>query len=88
MDFGFPPFGAQWERGPSGFLKDGVGAIPHQMPSRWSDILVVFAATPKRTKSSSLFLLCRSRVMKMQESAISGILKTFLKGRKNSSKED
>ena len=64
MDFGFPPFGAQWERGPSGFLKDGVGAIPHQMHLDGPNLC--FRRDAKEDQIFVSFLVEVS-VMKMQE---------------------
>ena len=83
MDFGFPPFRGQWARGPSDFLADAVGAILQQRPSRWSDVLDRLRRDSKEDSSLIPFLVEQvSSQTKAQKSAVSGILKTFLNGRK------
>ena len=86
-NFALPPFMGQWARGPSDFLADAVGAILQQTPSLWFDVLDrLHRDTEKDIKGGLLGFLVEqvSSQTKVEESAVSGILTTFLIGRETS----
>jgi len=75
----------QWAHGPSDFLADAVGAILQQRPSRWSDVLDRLSRDIKEddTKEGLVRFLVQkvASQTKVEESAASCILTTFLTGR-------
>ena len=81
-DFALPPFMGQWARGPSDFLADAVGAILQQTPSLWSDVLDRLRRDIEQddTSGSLVRILVEqvSCLTKVEQSAASGILTTFL----------
>jgi hypothetical protein len=85
MDFALPPSMGQWAHGPSDFLADAVGAILQQRPSRWSDVLDRLSRDIKEddTKEGLVRFLVQkvASQTKVEESAASCILTTFLTGR-------
>jgi hypothetical protein len=86
MDFALPPSMEQWAQGPSDFLADAVRTILQQTPSRWSDVLDRLRRDTKEDDTNGglvRFLVGQvSSQTKVEESAVSGILTTFLTGRK------
>lgn len=83
MDFALPPLRGQWARGPSDFLTDAIGEILRQRPSRWSDVLDRLRSDAMEENSLVTFLSKQvSNQTQVEESAVSGILTTFLTGRR------
>jgi len=81
-DFALPPYMGQWANGPSDFLEDAVGAILRQRPSRWPEVLDRLRRDIREDDTEGglvRFLVEQvSSQTKVEESAVSGILTSFL----------
>jgi hypothetical protein len=88
-DFALPPFGGQWAQGPSDFLRDTIGAILRRTPSLWLGVLNRLRQdTAEDDTDGSLIRSLAEKVTSetgMGESAVSGVLRTFLAGSKRRS---
>ncbi|WP_348263246.1 hypothetical protein P8935_01510 [Telmatobacter sp. DSM 110680] len=83
MDFALPPLMGQWARGPKDFLATAVGTVLQQRPTLWSDVLDRLHRDIEEDDRLVPFLVEQvSSQTSVEESAVSGILKTFHTGRK------
>jgi hypothetical protein len=88
-DFALPPFMGQWAHGPSDFLREAIGAVLQRKPSLWLGVLNRLRQdTAEDDTDGSLIRSLAEKVTSetgMGESAVSGVLRTFLAGSKRRS---
>jgi len=88
-DFALPPFLGQWAQGPSDLLREAIGAVLKRTPSLWLGVLNRLRQdTAEDDTDGSLIRSLAEKVTSetgMGESAVSGVLRTFLAGSKRRS---
>jgi len=88
-DFALPPFMGQWAKGQNDFLRDAIGAILKRTPRLWLDVLNRLRQdTAEDDTDGSLIRSLAEEVSSetgMEESAVYGVLTTFLTGSKRPS---